>query len=169
MFIPHRHDAPLTTTDTTTEESDTNINQDNGIDISIFQSTNRAEDIANVRNQGFEVNDDNEPVPENIPTDGTSCDNDLKDGQTWGWDGIDRHHVIIPEKEEPSYQHGWSPLGLSHNDVFLAFLPLTFLLETVVYNTNNAIESLGEPPLGWAEFLCFLGLWCIMYTVSGFS
>jgi hypothetical protein len=54
-------------------------------------------------------------------------------------------------------------------DVFLAFLPLTFLLETVVYNTSDAIESLGEPPLGWGEFHGFLGLWCIMGTVSGFS
>jgi len=116
------------------------------MDDSIFQSTNCAEDIANVRSQGFEVDDDNEPVPENIPIGGTSSDNDLKDGQTWGWDGIDRRHVITPEKEEPSYQHGWSPLGLSYMDVFLAFLPLTFLLETVVYNTNHAIESLGESP-----------------------
>jgi hypothetical protein len=43
-------------------------------------------------------------------------------------------------------------------DVFLAFLPLTFLLETIVYNTCVAIESLGELPLGWGEFLHFIGL-----------
>jgi hypothetical protein len=91
------------------------------------------------------------------------------DGQTWEWDCIDRHHVSTPEKEEQSYQHEWSPLGLSLMEVFLAFLPLTFLLETVVYNASDAIELLGEPPLGWGGFLPFLGLWCIMRTVSGFS
>jgi hypothetical protein len=29
-------------------------------------------------------------------------DDDLKDGQTWGWDGIDHQHDITTEKEEPS-------------------------------------------------------------------
>ena len=33
----------------------------------IFQVGNRAEDIALVRGQGFEVDDNNEPAPENIP------------------------------------------------------------------------------------------------------
>ena len=33
----------------------------------IFQARNRAEDIALVRGQGFEVDDDNDPAPENVP------------------------------------------------------------------------------------------------------
>ena len=39
------------------------------IDDAIFQaSRSRAEDIAMVRNQGLDIDDDNEPVPENIPS-----------------------------------------------------------------------------------------------------
>ena len=67
------------------------IPQDENIDGSVFRSGNGADDIANVRNQGFEVDDDNEPVPENIPVDGNNSPQVvLKDGQSWGWDGIDR-------------------------------------------------------------------------------
>ena len=33
----------------------------------IFQSRERVEDIARVREEGFKVDDDNDPVPENIP------------------------------------------------------------------------------------------------------
>jgi hypothetical protein len=34
----------------------------------IFHAQNRAEDIALIRDMGFEVDDDNEPAPENVPT-----------------------------------------------------------------------------------------------------
>ncbi len=37
------------------------------IDPQVFSATNRAEDIALVRNQGYDVDDDNEPAPENVP------------------------------------------------------------------------------------------------------
>ena len=76
---------------------------------------------------------------------------------------------LLQNKGETSYQHGWSPLGLMYMAIFLVFLPLTFLLETVVYNSSDAIEALGESPLGWGEFRHFLGLRCIMCTASGFS
>ena len=33
----------------------------------IFFAQNRAEDIARVRAEGFEVDDDNDPAPENVP------------------------------------------------------------------------------------------------------
>jgi len=38
------------------------------IDEGIFKSNNNAEDIANVHAEGFDVDNDNEPAPENVPT-----------------------------------------------------------------------------------------------------
>ena len=35
----------------------------------VFNAQNRAEDIALIPNMGFEVGDDNEPAPENVPAD----------------------------------------------------------------------------------------------------
>ena len=55
------------------------------IDDAIFRgSGSRAEDIAMVRNQGFDVDDDNKPVPENIPSpsDEAPDNNSLYDGQS---------------------------------------------------------------------------------------
>ena len=104
----------------------------------------------------LKVDGSNEPIPENIPVDGNFSPDYLSKGQPWWWDGIDRHHAVTPEKEEPLYQHGWSSLGLSYMIVFLAFLPVTFFLKTIVYNTSDPIESLGEPPLGWGNSFTYL-------------
>lgn len=45
------------------------------IDESVFNASNRAEDIARVRNEGYEVDDDNDPAPENIPAAGSQVNN----------------------------------------------------------------------------------------------
>ena len=62
----------------------------------IFFAQNRAEDIARVRAEGFEVDDDNDPAPENIPglfDVPAVVDGGLFEGQSWGWDGIDRRQT----------------------------------------------------------------------------
>lgn len=59
------------------------------------------EDIANVCKQGCDVDDDNEPALENIPSgqEVTSSAAGFKEGQSWGWGGIGCHSIIKPEKE----------------------------------------------------------------------
>jgi hypothetical protein len=63
----------------------------------VFNAQNRAEDIALVRAMGFEVNDDNEPAPENIPLNGAPLfrlGEGLHKGQEWGWDRIDQQATL---------------------------------------------------------------------------
>ena len=62
----------------------------------IFTAQNVAEDIACIQGQGFEVDDDNDLAPENIPADGDvrPINLDLYEGQSWGWDGIDRRIMM---------------------------------------------------------------------------
>ena len=58
----------------------------------IFFAQNRAEDIACGRAEGFEVDDDNDPAPENVPglfDVPPVVNGGLFEGQSWGWDGID--------------------------------------------------------------------------------
>jgi hypothetical protein len=61
----------------------------------IFFAQNRAEDIARVRNEGFEVDANNDPAPENVPGPDAPLvvGSGLFEGQSWGWDGIDRHQM----------------------------------------------------------------------------
>jgi hypothetical protein len=132
---------------------------------------NHSEDIANFRNQVFDVDDDNEPAVENIPTgeEPTTNNGGIKEGQSWGLDGIDRRSIIKPEKEAHSYKKSFSPAGAAFSEVILHFLPLKFLAETVLTNTNDAIMAIGELELVWGEFARFLGILALMATVSGYK
>ena len=76
---------------------------------------NLSEDIANFCNQGYDVDDDREPAPENTPTapEPDLQDAGLKEGQRWGWDGIDRRAIVKTEKEGHTFKHQFSPHGAS--------------------------------------------------------
>lgn len=52
------------------------------------RSSNR-EDINYFRALGLDVDDDNDPVPENVPEVQSDDVNGLKPGQSWGWSGVD--------------------------------------------------------------------------------
>jgi hypothetical protein len=67
-------------------------NPEQEIDLAIFWVTDNIEDIARVRAEGFEVDDDNEALPENRPAlDAPPIEvsvNGLLRGQKCGWDGV---------------------------------------------------------------------------------
>ena len=86
----------------------------------VFNAQNRAEDIALVRNMGFEVDDDNEPAPENVPAANAPRPNGatLYEGQEWGWDGIDRRAMMQGSLyNDPKFTNDWSPQGKSYAEI----------------------------------------------------
>ena len=92
----------------------------------VFNAQNRAEDIALVRNMGFEVDDDNDPAPENVPDANAPPVNGgvLLEGQEWGWDGIDRRAMLQGAMYNGStFTNDWSPNGKSFSEIFLHFFP----------------------------------------------
>jgi hypothetical protein len=58
-------------------------------------SLQQCRDVANIRKQGFEVDNGNEPNSENVPPCGSVPSQGLKPGLDWGWDGIDGSHIIL--------------------------------------------------------------------------
>ena len=130
-------------------KSNSNTNQEN-LDITIFQSSNGAEDISIIRNQGIEVHDDNGPIPENIPVTGSpsTSTEGLNDTWTWQWDGIDCCQIITPENEEPSITNMDGLLWdrqMAYMIVFIAFLPLIFFFKTmfmIQVMLSSCLESL---------------------------
>lgn len=66
------------------------------IDLMVFCMGNNAEDIATVRALGLDVDDDNNPAPENIPDPSGQAPGlqrgKVNPGQTWGWSGVDNCH-----------------------------------------------------------------------------
>ena len=135
------------------------------IDPEVFTASNCAEDIALLRNQGYDVDDDNEPAPENVP-DATALpplDNaGLFEGQRWGVD----HHVdpieLHGSKRTPHFNE-FDPSRSVSLSIFLKLFPWKWLRIVVISQTNKNLDQ----ELSWGELLRYLGLWFQMSSVGG--
>jgi hypothetical protein len=139
----------------------------------VFQVGNRAEDITLVRGQGFEVDDDNKPAPENEPElwDKAPVVNDLYEGQSWGWDGINRRIVAGGNYNEPSFPNNWVPQGKSYLDLFCYFFPMVWFTTVLAAMTSTAIQESGgngsTAPVTFGEMI--LGIRLLMSTQQGWT
>ena len=135
----------------------------------VFQMNGaNAEDIAMVRSLGLGVDDDNEPSPENIPTDAPPEDTN----ESWGWNGVDERQKANVMDVKPKLMHGLDEINsalpstmLVH--LFLVLFPRDYLENIVLRATNENIEDEnGEVTFG--ELLRFIGIWFFLATTSGF-
>ena len=94
------------------------------IEAGIFNAYNRLEEITLVRNQGMEVDDDMEPVPENVPLAENPYSETQFEVHKWGWDGINRRDVVAQNQHEPSFKNGRTPQSLSYINILLHWPPL---------------------------------------------
>lgn len=134
----------------------------------VLHAGNRAEDIADIRNLGFSVDDDNEPAPENIPIPQENNNNAATDdGRRWGWAGIDhrKHAGGQSTRARINCLTGLALEGATMLTMFLLFFPRKFMEDVVIVETNKRIAG---KQLTFGEFLQFLGLWLYMSTLSGF-
>ena len=98
------------------------------------------EDTLPLCEQGYEVDDDNEPALENIPD---ATQPELPDEQQWGWDGID-HWKKHNFTNVSASLHGFSTLALSSMSwvaMFLLFFPKWFILDVIIPETNKALVA----------------------------
>ena len=131
----------------------------------IFNAQNRAEDIALVRNMGFEVDDDNDPAPENVPAANAPRPNGaaLYEGQECGWDGIDRRAMMQGSMyNDPKFTNDWTPQGKSYAEIFLHVFPLYFFENIVVAATNNALLAADNARTTLGEMMRYIGMWLLM-------
>ncbi len=121
------------------------------------------------------MDDDNDPAPENVPAlwDEAPAVNNLYEGQSWGWDGIDWRVVAGGNYNEPSFPNGWTPQGKSFLDLFLHFFPMVWFTNVVVVKTSEAIQQSGgygnNQPVTFGEMIRFLGIRLLMSTQQGWS
>ena len=85
----------------------------------------------------------------------------LYEGQSWGWDGIDRHIVARGNYNQPLFPNGWTPQGKSFIDLFLHFLLMVWFTNVVVAKTSNAVQQSGgdnsTQPVTFGEMIRFSG------------
>jgi len=142
------------------------------IDTTVFNASNQAEDIALVRNMGFDVDDDNEPAEENIPTNGETGATDtegLYAFQRWGWSGIDQRRTTTSSDQQAGFHNEWSPKGKSWLDIFLHLFPLVWMKNVLLKKTSDALKDDGQDELTFGELLRYIGLWLLMATCSGWT
>jgi hypothetical protein len=155
---------------------------DKPIDTSVIDKmgwSTRSEDIALAQSQGLDVDDDNEPAPENIPAAGTRVDSTTYlQGQEWGWNGTcyrkTKHHLDVNPQ---ILNHSRSDLcNQTKLDMFLLFFPLNYTENVVVKQTSCTLvgQAYNPHPLSMGEFVRFfqwswlkrlLFLWS--YHISG--
>ena len=113
------------------------------------------------------MEDDNNPAPENIPTQGQQ-DNSGEGKATWGWSGVCQHKGNNHANTKPTIQ-GLNELtvaSMTYAGMFMLLFPMMWVKEVMIPEMNKVIEG-SEVTFG--EFLCFLGLCFFMSTMSGFS
>jgi len=114
---------------------------------------------------GFEVDDDNEPAPENVPADDAPPVNggELLEGQQWGWDGIDRRAMLQGSMYNgPTFTNDWSPKGSTFVEIFLHCFPCSFLENHIVEATNNALLAVNAARTSFGELLRYIGMMLLM-------
>ena len=147
-----------------TEATPVDPSEEREIDPSIFNAGDSLEDIARVRAEGFEVDDDNEALPENrpaldAPPIQVSADG-LLQGQEWGWDGLDQRVLKGGGYEDPSFKNGWTPANKTYLDLFIKFLPFAWLKNTLVVKTSAALERENGHPLTLGVLLHYMASVC---------
>ena len=121
-------------------------------------------DSARIRALGFDVDDDDEPVAENL----LPPNPDEVKYHQWGWNGIDyrksNNHYEMSAQMKGNV--GGEICDFSILDWFLRFLPRQYIANVLIPETNKSLED-TDMPLTFGEFLRWLGLWFLMSTISG--
>jgi hypothetical protein len=119
------------------------------------------DDIEIARNL-VEIDDDNEPAPENMPQTG-GVDPTSIFGE-WGHPGICHRRMGNAQNQNPklNFPYGVRPTLLQ---LFELLFPKAFILSVIIPMINKGIQSGG--PVEYWEFLQFLGLWFLMATIQG--
>jgi hypothetical protein len=120
------------------------------------------EDASNFRAQGFEVDDDNDPAPENVP--GPNDNNGDCLYCAWGSEPLDVRRAAGVRDVKPSLVNA-DPTLHTVLGYFIHFLPVDYIKSTMIPATNATLSE----ALTWDEFVRFLGLVFIMSTTQTVS
>ena len=123
------------------------------------------EDINALLADGYEVDDDRLPAPENTPRNTGKTDQPVyKEG--WKWYGVD-HRRASGCRRDAAKLDGMNKEFISvltYLTAFELFLPKTFVVEILLVETNKTIKG---PDLDFGEFLRFIGIWLLMTSNPG--
>ena len=124
------------------------------------------EAIRIVRAAGLDVDDDNEPAPENIPPATINNEQLNNPSAAWGWSGFCERRMSQATNGRARL-NGLSGVGLACVGILTmwqTFAPIAFFQEVILKAINQNITGY---PVSWGEFLRWLGLWYLMASEFG--
>ena len=138
--------------------------------IAVIDARNRIlpEDISDVRNVGIWVDDDNDPLPENVPElvmDGDEQETPKVLEEEFGHEGI-CYRRMAGGMNAKARINGSSNIMWTRLQLFEMFLPKTFIQTVILPQTN---KNLKGKPLLYGEFLQWIGLMLMTATLQGFQ
>jgi hypothetical protein len=125
-------------------------------------------DLMRLLADGYEVDDDNEPAPENAPTLAPSGNTGVTYSD-WGFSGICQRRAENCRNEKAHIRSVTSDIvmgGMDFITMFLIFMPKVFFETVLLVETNKAIQG---QPVSFGEFLQFIGIWLYMATTAGYN
>ena len=142
--------------------------QDRAIDNRMLACSSNHEDIQHMRSLGLDVDDDNDPAPENIPDHEPLAETN----QTWGWNGLDYRALKNGTNVRPVLCHGLNeipadPCRRTLLSLFMTLFPMEYLEEHILKATNKNLDP-GVTEISLGELLRFFGIWFFLATTAGF-
>ena len=114
--------------------------------------------------EGFVVDDDNVPAPENVPLDSNLTNQDVLYEEWGSATHCNRARMFGRNETQPHLNN--EPKTNDLLEWFLFFLPWKFFCSTIIPATNNIIEG---SPISEGEFIRYIGIWLLMSTVHSWT
>lgn len=115
----------------------------------------------------IEIDDDNLPAPENVPTVAAVINNQgpVVYRGDWGHSGVCNRRATSSADFFPSFPKHPSA-NKSLIDLFEILFPVAYLEDVVIENINKRLDD-NQPPVKYGEFLRFLGIFFLLSCHQG--
>ena len=121
------------------------------------------EDVSTLRGE-VEIDDDNDPAPENVPVlqEANSAPSVFDDD--FGSTGICNRRMTGVMNVDATLKNSGN-MVLNRYQLFQIFFPMDFVCNVIIEETNKSLNK----PISFGEFLVWIGLWIMMSTIQGFQ
>ena len=112
------------------------------------------------------VDDDNQPLPENIPTPAKEGQDAPQFFSTWEHSGSSYHCIAGGRKHKACLSFN-TDVKATIQQLFEMFFFKPYVVGIIIHQTNICLQEEKHHPVSYGEFLHWLGLWFLMATING--
>ena len=112
------------------------------------------------------VDDDNQPLPENIPTPAEEGQDAPQFFSTWEHSG-DCYCCLAGGRKHKAHLSIYTDMKPTIQQLFEMFFFKQYVEGIIIPQTNICLRQEKHHPISYGEFLRWLGLWLLMATING--